>query len=154
MSKYDCILPIFIVYINKMYISNMFSLESNNRISPSPVDGTHQVSLVAKKVLNGLRSRRIIGRPESIHVELSLPLCQCSETMVQIRISGWKRLINCYTKDYVKKSNDFIVKYCHRTTHDHLSVWAYFDYKYNQENESDTLYIPYSTGMNFLLFIL
>lgn len=133
----------------KYYVSNLIvycfiysSMKTN------VINDQEEVSLAAKQILNNLRSRRVIGRPEAIHSSLNLPLTICSEHLVEVRISPWKALKGYSQSKDRMASKDIYAKYSLRTDHLSISLWEYFNLMYNTNNQDGNKYIPFSTGMN------
>ena len=122
-------------------------------MQPSVIEDEGQVIFAAKQILNSLRSRRVIGRPESVHLALGLPLTVCSESLVAVRISGWARLQHGSKWSGNEKAQDILTKYHTRSSHFNLSLWQYFHVIYNrnddkEKNKGDKFYIPFATGLN------
>ena len=93
-------------------------------------------------------SNRIIGQAETHHSALNLSLTLCSEHMIGFRLSGWTRL-QLNNVSSLKKSTDFLTKYALRNSNFEMSLWQYFSFTHNDnENSEQQKYVPYATGLN------
>ena len=118
-----------------------------SRIDTPCYEGTSEVILTAKKVLNSLGTRRICGQAETHHSLLNLPLTICSEIMVPIRISGWMKLYKPSKHTPSDSSTNFITTYCYRSSYPEMSMWQYFHHIYNKD-KNVRIHVPYAIGMN------
>ena len=68
-------------------------VKSINEVICVCIEGKKELEYACKFALNTLSSTRVIGQAETHHSCLNLPLTICSESLVEVRISGWTKLL-------------------------------------------------------------
>ena len=99
-----------------------------------------EVVSLARRVLNNTSKKRMISKQEAFCHLANLRLCDCSENIVRVSISGAKKM----GTDKEAK-NSFLTKYRDRKDHLDMNMDDYFNYYYNDRypDKNRKTFVPF-----------